>query len=293
MKHFQQQGNPVRSKAFVLFAALVSLLPSLLTGCETPVVGKPAAVPVKAPVAAPAPPPAVAPAPIPEPPPPAPAPVVVPASRLITGAVELLQAGNEEQASADLQRALLAEPNNRLAQMLLKQITDDPFVALGRESHVRKVLPGESLSSLARHYLGDTYLFYILARYNDIKVPRQLAGGQLIKIPGKFRPGPSAAAAAAASAAAAAAASTSPGSPQLSSTPTPAPPPLDANKAERDKAQAITRLTRAARAAFAKQDLDMAINNWDQVLALDANNNTAKLERQRALDLKERLVKVK
>jgi tetratricopeptide (TPR) repeat protein len=36
--------------------------------------------------------------------------------------------------------------------------------------------------------MGDIYLFYGLARYNDIRVPRQVAAGQSIKVPGKQPP---------------------------------------------------------------------------------------------------------
>ena len=42
-------------------------------------------------------------------------------------------------------------------------------------------------------------------------------------------------------------------------------------------------------AAFARQDLDKAIASWDRVLALDPDNQNAKLKRQQAIDLKERL----
>jgi hypothetical protein len=69
-------------------------------------------------------------------------------------------------------------------------------------------------------------------------------------------------------------------------------PAAEAARIERERNAAITRDTRAARAAFAKQDLDGAIAAWDRVLVLDPNNSTAKLERQRAVELKERLKKV-
>ncbi|MFG5409507.1 hypothetical protein ABXN37_17220 [Piscinibacter sakaiensis] len=44
-----------------------------------------------------------------------------------------------------------------------------------------------------------------------------------------------------------------------------------------------------ARSAMARQDLDGSIRNWDRVLELDPGNETARLERQRALSLQEKL----
>ena len=52
-------------------------------------------------------------------------------------AADLLEAGNEEQAKAELQRVLASDPNNKLAQNLLKQISADPVATLGRESFAR------------------------------------------------------------------------------------------------------------------------------------------------------------
>jgi lipoprotein NlpI len=40
---------------------------------------------------------------------------------------------------------------------------------------------------------------------------------------------------------------------------------------------------------MARQDLDVSIRNWDRVLELDAGNDTARLERKRAVTLKDRL----
>lgn len=45
--------------------------------------------------------------------------------------------------------------------------------------------------------------------------------------------------------------------------------------------------TRTAREALAKQDLDGSIRAWDRVLELGPDNETARLERQRVLRLKE------
>ena len=53
----------------------------------------------------------------------------------------------------------------------------------------------------------------------------------------------------------------------------------------------IARYDREAVTAFQRQNLDLAIRKWDQVLHLDPANQKAKLERDRAVDLKARLDK--
>lgn len=256
-----------------------------LASCATPESApKP---PAAAPAAVSAPKPAAPPV---EPPPPPPVPegpapgspaAVQAAQRQAMAAAEMLELGNEDQATAELQRALVADPNNRLAQSLLKQIQADPLATLGRESFIYRVQPGESLSRIAQRFLGDIHQFYILARYNDIKVPRQLQGGQMIRIPGKAPPPPPA----------------PPPAPKGTQAP-PAPPPAasqadDGRAAERERQTKINAATRAARVAFARQDLTNAIRNWDIVLELDPNNTNAQLERKKAVDLRDKLGKVK
>ena len=236
-------------------------------------------------------------------------------------AMELLEAGNEEQARSELQRALAADSGNKLAHNLLRQLTVDPVAALGKESFQYVVKPGETLSKIAQRFMGDVYSFYLLARYNDIKVPRQLAGGQVIRVPGKapqvtkaVTPDPPAAVPAP--------------TPVAAAVPVPAPPapepitlvalrsaeaaeragdldralteyrragdhPGAATKAELLRKQLAARHTVLARTAFAKQDLDGTIGQWDRVLELDPANETAKLERRKAMDLKKKLESVK
>jgi LysM repeat protein len=220
------------------------------------------------------------------------------AQRLATSAIEMLESGNEDQASAELQRALQNDPNNKLAQSLLKQIQNDPVATLGRENFPYRVQPGESLSKIAQRFLGDVHLFYVLARYNDLRVPKQLQSGQMIKVPGKAPPVTSAAPSPA---------------PATSRTPSPAatPAPVEApaaapapaaqatpavdpaKQAERERANKVAAATKAARSAYARQDLVAAIRHWDAVLELDAGNTNAKIERQRAVDLKAKLDRLK
>ena len=69
--------------------------------------------------------------------------------------------------------------------------------------------------------------------------------------------------------------------------------PGAAAKAESVRREMVRRFTIQARNAFAKQDLDGAIQNWDRVLELEPANETARLERQKAIDLKEKLKTIK
>ncbi len=53
--------------------------------------------------------------------------------------------------------------------------------------------------------------------------------------------------------------------------------------------QLARRYERDARQAFQRQNLDEAIAKWDRVLALEPANQKAKLERERAIDLRKRM----
>lgn len=241
-----------------------------LAGCSTPPPAAPPA-PATAPVAAPAP----APVEPVAPPPAEPAPVTPAgaqqAQRLANSAAELLEVGNEEQALNEIQRALQADPSNRLAQSLLKQIQTDPQTLLGREYFSYRVEPGESLSRIAGRFLKDVHLFYALARFNDIKVPRQLQGGQVIKVPGR-QP------------AAAPAASPPPALPPVAA-PAPAPvPPRPAAEAKPTAAEVVVAQEyRTGLALMAQQKPAEAIQAFDKVLERDPNHANAKLKRAQAV----------
>jgi LysM domain len=179
---------------------------------------------------------------------------------------------------------LAVEPRHPQALNYVRQIETDPVALLGRESYPYSVRPGESLSSIARDRLRDTNLFYALARYNNIKVPRQLAAGQIIRVPGKApAPAPSAAAPAAAPAPA-------PVAPPAPATPPPAPAPAAPAPPTAAQQQArIATLMREGRGFMARQDLCNAVRSFDKVLEIDGNHGPARSDRQKALDLAERL----
>ena len=194
--------------------------------------------------------------------------------------VELLEQGQEGQAMDLLERVLKQEPAHKLAANLMRQIRDEPAALYGRAFFEYRVQPGESLSRIAGRYLGDIYQFYGLARYNGIKAPRQLAGGQTIRVPGKAP-------------LAAAPPAVAPMQPVVRAVPvvfaaTAADPEVDAAQANAERKEAIVRLSRIARAAFAKKEYDSAILAWDRVLGMDPKNGAAKLERRRALETIER-----
>lgn len=97
--------------------------------------------------------------------------------------IRLLEQGQSEQARADLRAYLRADPENAAAQRLLNQI-DAPVADLFPENHFTITLsPGETLFLLSREYLGDSFSFYALARYNEIANPSRVTAGQIIKMP--------------------------------------------------------------------------------------------------------------
>ena len=116
----------------------------------------------------------------------APTPGLDPRARL-RKVLELLDAGQRDQARADATELVRQQPDNALAKSLLNQIDADPKVLLGVQSYPYKIKPGETLSALAERFLGDKYLFYALARYNGIDAPGQAEVGATIMIPGAPR----------------------------------------------------------------------------------------------------------
>lgn len=278
--------------ASIAHAVLALVCGVLLNACQAP--------PKSAPTGEPAPrdtPPAASPAPAPTPAPAAPPPQPVPRSdaemrQLLESARNLLDQGQEEGATAELEKVIASDPNQKSANTLLRSIREEPTVLYGRESFQYRVGPGDTLALIAQRYLNDRDQFYGLARYNGIRVPRQLPLGQTIRIPGKSRP-PVAAPGPAPSPAPVPAPAPTPApaaTPAVAPPPAPvvapAPPPPDP---EIERKAEIDKLSRQARAAMARQDVCGAITGWNDVLKLDPGNRTAVLEREKALELKKRL----
>lgn len=215
------------------------------------------------------------------------------AQRLVRHAFELLDQGEEAQAKTDVEQALALEPDNRVAACLLKGITADPQQSLGAPSTPYTVRPGETLARIAQRALGDTCEFYILARYNQIRVPRQLPAGQVIRIPGtRVLAGPEPAAPAKPAAPVAKPAAPAPAEQSAAINPAPATPPKPPGPDPQIRAQ-VERHHRAAFAAFRRQDLATAIREWDRVLEIDPANDLARARRQEALELNRKLREMK
>jgi len=104
-------------------------------------------------------------------------------SRFIADGIFYLQEGDEIKAHNALSQALRLNPKSLMANKLLQQINSDPVASLGESHSEYKLQEGETISGLAQRFLGDSLLFHILARYNNIQKPKHVRAGQLIKIP--------------------------------------------------------------------------------------------------------------
>lgn len=297
---------------------LVAVAALVLAGCASE---PPAPAPKPAPAPAPVAPPPEPVKPV-EPPKPelTPAQAKAQAQKLTLEAIAQLQNGDEPGARTTLEQALALEPNSELAKKMMDQIKADPQKELGAVFFRYTVQRDDSLSKIAQQYMGDRFKFHILAKYNDIQNPSKLAAGQVIKVPGRapaagqVPPKPAVPAAAEPVEEAAKAA------PDVA-TPRSASVALmqqgqDLQKAgniegaydayreaalrdpgNRDAAaqrdatrnQLARKYEREATQAFQRQNLDEAIGKWDRVLALEPNNQKAKLERERAIDLRKKL----
>jgi len=248
------------------------------------------------------------------------------AQKMAIQAVDLLQNGNEADARTVLEKATAMDPANELARKLLDQIKADAQTELGATFFRYTVQRDDSLSKIAQTFLGDRFKFYILAKYNDIANPSKLGAGQVIKVPGKA---PTARPAAPAAPAASATPAAEPAPvPVATPAPAAEPEPpkaaasslmqqgtaqqkagnLEAAYAtfseaarsepgnkdaviQRDAAKValVRKYDREALQAYQRQNLDLAIRKWDQILELDPNNQKAKLERERAIELKKKM----
>ena len=242
------------------------------------------------------------------------------AHKLALDAIDLLDQGREDEAKVLLNQAIALSPAEKIAASMQRQIAADPVAMLGARSFRYTVRSGETLSSIARRFMGDMYAFYILARYNDIRVPNDVHAGQVIKVPGEAPPEPRRSSRTEAPL---------PESEAPPAAPPPAPPPAQGpNPAEiayqkglqllkagkKDQAywafrqalkldpdsttaraqteqlkQDLIRLhTRLAMAAYYRQDMATAIKEWDQVLEIDPGNESAALWRGKAIEVQKK-----
>jgi tetratricopeptide (TPR) repeat protein len=203
------------------------------------------------------------------------------AQRTALAAANQLEAGHQDLARTELQRALVTDPNNKLALNLMRQITADPVTTLGRESFGYVVRSNDTMSGIAGRFLGDIYAFYILARYNDIAVPRQVAAGQTLRIPGKA-PSPEAIEREARRAEAAAAARIEPKKEVAAIAPAvpPAPAPVVAPPAPPEPTPGELAM-RSAEAAERDGNLDRALAEYRRAATLEQPAAVAKADQLR------------
>ncbi len=294
--------------------AAVTIAAAVATGCATP--PPPAPKPAE-PVVVEAPQPAAPAEPVLTP-----AQAKAEAQKMAIQAVDLLQNGDEAKARGVLEKASALDPANDLARKLLEQIRADAQAELGATFFRYTVQKDDSLSKIAQAYMGDRFKFYILAKYNDIANPGKLAAGQVIKVPGKAPPPTARPAAAPAPSAEPAPAAAPAAEPEPAPARAAAPGSalmqqgmaqqkagnLEAAYAsfsdavrnepgnkdavmQRDgvKAALVAKYNREAQQAQARQNLDLAIRKWDQILELEPGNQKAKLERERAVELKKKM----
>ncbi|MDX1485625.1 MAG: LysM peptidoglycan-binding domain-containing protein [Alphaproteobacteria bacterium] len=115
-----------------------------------------------------------------------PTPGLSPRARL-RKAIRLLEVGQAPQARAELGAYLQEIPNSNIARGLLAQIETPMAKYFPAESFTVTLAGGDSLSTLAKAYLGDALEFYALSRYNGIDNPSQVKTGQDIRIPATQR----------------------------------------------------------------------------------------------------------
>ena len=97
--------------------------------------------------------------------------------------------GDEDLARAHLQGILASNPDNAVATSLLQQIKlpAGQFFKqrFGKQYFTYRIREGDSLATISFEFLHDQYLFYALAKFNNIRQPGHLQVGKTIRIPWK------------------------------------------------------------------------------------------------------------
>lgn len=109
-------------------------------------------------------------------------PNLTPKQRFIK-ALDYLEHGEQEKASIELEEYLRNVPNSSRAKSLLEQIKQETNQYFPENSFAVTLSSGESLSTLAKKYLGSPLKFYALAKYNNISNPSRVNIGQTINVP--------------------------------------------------------------------------------------------------------------
>jgi LysM domain len=262
----RQQNAPVNSClcALLRWSVLCAVAAGALGGCQIAAVQTPASEPPPAaelPAAQP-----IATASAPEPV----AATTETSTRQTLDAIrQLLDLGQDEAAAARLDGLLASNQGGKAALTLRRSIREDPMALHGREHFAYTVVAGDTLALIAQRLLNDRDQFWSLARYNGIKVPRQLVAGQTLRVPGKARAEPALVAAAPPVQPVAAVAD---GDDEAA-----------AARADRERKDGVERSSRLARLAMTRGDTCTALAAWDQVLRVEPYNREAVQQREKAL----------
>lgn len=221
-------------------------------------------------------------------------------------ALLLLEAGKPVHARVELVAYLDKQPGSEVGHDLLKQIdtpAEDYFPGEYREVQLQA---GESLSTMARDYLGNVYQFHALSKYNGIEKPRSVRIGETIRIPltefaqQAFATGISSGEAPPASENQEAPEMGGDAPPHVETTAGPddaATRPVSGQSLagpaeEDDHFPRLDTLYREALNAYRAQNLDKAIDLWGQVLAIDPEYENARLYQSQAIELRDKLTRI-
>lgn len=97
--------------------------------------------------------------------------------------IDLLNRGRGKSALERLRVLEQHGSDSAMVSGLKRQIVESPEALLPGPYREITVAPGESLALIAGRELGDSLLFYALARLNGIRVPSRLAVGTRLRIP--------------------------------------------------------------------------------------------------------------
>lgn len=218
--------------------------------------------------------------------------------RILQQARILLNDGEVDKARAELECGQLIDAENKQVACLLRGINMDMSSAEAGDSTPYTVRTGETLGSIAQRFLGDSCEFYMLARFNRMKSPKQLPVGQIIRLPGRVN------------------VAAPPPPPQqqpvttvpMKPAPVPVapkqetpPPPVEVVKKPEPKPEPspaarkaeVERLYRRGVEEYRRQNLAAAISAYDAVLAIDPGHGGARVGRQQAVELQEKLRNIK
>ncbi|MGQ8364613.1 LysM peptidoglycan-binding domain-containing protein [Glaciecola sp. 1036] len=98
-------------------------------------------------------------------------------------AVRSLENGESEVAEVELIEYQKSQPNSHRAANLLRQIRTPSRDYYPSDYFTLELKSGQSLSTLAKKYLGTPWDFYALAKYNQISNPSKIHIGAEVKIP--------------------------------------------------------------------------------------------------------------